>query len=47
LVTLGGLGFVRGTGIDGTNGGCFGKTRRDDVVVATPRDYASCHEMKR
>ena len=45
LVTRGGLGFVRENGIDGDNRGCFRKIRRDDVLVATPRDYASCHEM--
>jgi len=47
LVTRSGLGFVRQNGIDGENGGCFGKIRRDNVLIATPRDYASCHEMKR
>ena len=42
-----GFRFVRWNGIEGHNGGRFRKVRRDDVVVATPRDYAICHEMKR
>jgi hypothetical protein len=47
LVTQGCFGFVRENGIERHNGGCFGKIRRDDVVVTTPRDYAICHEMER
>ena len=47
LNTRGDLEFVGENGIDGDNGGCFGKIRRDDVLVATPRDYVSSHETKR
>ena len=48
LVTQGGLEFVREHGIEGGNGWCFRKIRRVDVtaLVATPRDYTICHEMR-